>query len=904
MLVTVPLATAVAFAALAVATTVGDALQANKLRSLVVAADAVGDLSHRLQLERTAAVENVSHGHKGNDPFLASARDTDVAAQKYLDVRERLGGFGSSLTNLLVRIDKQIQDLPRLRRQVAGGTLTASATAFRYRILQGDLVTYRESIVQNGGAKGDAADRIRAAAALAQAAQYAGAEQITVDRAIESGKLTPAAQQEITSARSGYLESMRSFEALAGSDWLGSYREHMSMDAVGVQVLEDAVSRVRPGKTIRVKDDDWIEAMNKRLHHIDALQSIVDGDVVTSVSELRTNERVWAGMQTGLVLIAVIVALWLAVRLGRPVVLGLRRLRDAADRVASAELPEVVRKLNSGDGVGDLTPDQFAARNTKLMPAKGSDELAEVARAFNAVHTEAVRVAAEQAVLRLHIARMFVELARRGNSLTGRLTRALDAAQHGEEDPEALERLFAFDHMVTLLSRRNNSLLVLGGSSPAHARVHDEPVADVLKAAQGQVEHYKRVHIGEIAEGMAVKAKLIDEMVILLAELIDNATRFSQHVTVSASALADRTIIQIGDDGIGIEPPQREALNARLAYPKLDLDSMHTMGMTVVGTIAARHGITVELRGGPDGGTIAEVTVPASILVKEKPREAVSAPSAAAENTPAAPLFQRRDEGHAGARRDMIPDRTPPAPAAPVAAEEPEEPVVAERVPLFPPRGPVTNGYSRPLDTVPMPMPPAEEPEPTPVVETPIVEFTSIVEIPRAALETVEIPPAEADNAEVEPETLAHRIIEPAVREVRDARWPADPPAPGASPSVATPHIPAARRSPEDDTPTAVIPVITDDMPDPREPEPEPAASPSSVPASPIAGITLTGLPRRAPMAHLVPGGVPDALETPVSDYRDPASVGATFAAYKRGTDSTNTTLSMTTDRETDSDRA
>ncbi|WP_285661914.1 sensor histidine kinase [Actinorhabdospora filicis] len=881
---TVPLATAVAFAALAVATTVGDALQAHRLRTLVVAADAVGDLSHRLQIERTAAVEGLAHQELGTDPFLASARDTDVAVKKYADARDRLGEFGPNLTSLLDRMDRQLKDLPRLRRQVSGGAMTASATAFRYRILLGDLVTYRESIVQNGGARGDNADRIRAAAALAQAAEYAGAEQITVDRAIESGRLTPAAQQEITAARSGYLESMRTFETLSGAGWLARYQAEMSQDAVTVQVLEDAVSRVRPGRAIKIDDEAWIEAMDKRLAHIDAVQSTVDADVVKAISDLRTTERVWGGLQAGLVLIAVIVALWLAVRLGRPVVLGLRRLRDAADRVASADLPMAVAKLNSGDGLGDLTPDQFAGRNTKLLPAKGSDELAEVARAFNAVHTEAVRVAAEQAVLRLHIARMFVELARRGNSLTGRLTRALDAAQHTEEDPEALDRLFAFDHMVTLLSRRNNSLLVLGGSSPAHARVNDEPVADVLKAAQGQVEHYKRVHIGEIAEGMAVKAKLIDEMVILLAELIDNATRFSQHVLVSASALADRTIIQISDDGIGIEPPQREALNARLAYPKLDLDSLHSMGMTVVGTIAERHGITVELRGGPDGGTIAEVTVPAAILVKEEPREA--APDAPAEpataSGPAAPLFQRRDEGHAGIRRDMLPER--PAPEPQMVAEE----IPALFAPEPPPEPePIVDGHSLPLDEF------IAEATGTPIAtEAPVATETPV---PEAAAAPVEEP--ETAEPFEEPETLAHPVHEP---EPLDSRWPIEPAAPVAdgysrpldaplvkpSPLPLTQRVPTARLPVEDETPTEVIPVITDDMPDPRGHD------------------ALPVLPRRAPMAHLVPGGMPATAEAPVSDYRDPASVGATFAAYKRGTSSTNTTLSMTTDREQDSDRA
>ncbi|HEY1177263.1 MAG TPA: nitrate- and nitrite sensing domain-containing protein, partial [Phytomonospora sp.] len=725
------------------ATTAGDAMEAGRLRSLVVLSSSVGNLSHLLQAERSSAVEALLGSQaSAGDIFLADTKMTDEAAAGYHAERAEVTDTPSDITTLLARVDRQLDQLPTLREQVVAGTVAASATAFRYQIIIGDLVTYRESIAQVGGAEGEVADQIRAAAALANAAEFAGAERTTVQRALDRGRLLPAAQQEITADHSGYIAAMREFNDLATPEWRGWVEQSLSgMEAVQAQIAEDDVARTKPGQKLDTQPVYWSQAMNARLAHLHLIQDLVDKDVIDEVTELRDAQLLWAGLQAGAVLVTVTLALWLAVRLGRPVVRGLRRLRDAAHRVAAVDLPDAVAKLNDGDSLGDRTPDQFAADQTALLPAKGSDELAEVARAFNAVHTEAVRVAAEQAVLRLHIARMFVELARRGNSLTGRLTKALDEAESREENPEWLERLFAFDHMVTLLSRRNNSLLVLGGSSPAQARVRDEPVADVLKAAQGQVEHYTRVHFAGLAEGVAVKAKLVDEMVILLAELVDNATRFSQHVTVSASGLADRTIIQISDDGIGIEPPQREKLNGRLAYPRLDLDALHSMGMTVVGTIALRHGITVELRANEPKGTIAEVTVPASMLSKEQPREQQDAGAPA-------PLFQRSERDvpeEAETTAEVETDETPVPtllfagtgspgernePTSVDTAEVPipaAEPVV-EQVRAFhpwgageeePAAGENSGGYSAPLDA-PLPtrrpsphpkQPPAEEPE-------------------------------------------------------------------------------------------------------------------------------------------------------------------------------------------------
>lgn len=989
------------------ATTAGDALQAGRLRSLVVLSSSVGNLSHLLQTERSSAVESLLGSQaSAGEIFLSDTKVTDEAATAYRSERAEVADPDGDITTLLDRVDSQLAQLGSLREQVVAGTVAASATAFRYQIIIGDLVNYREALVQIGGAEGEVADQIRAAAALANAAEFAGAERTTVQRALDRGRLLPAAQQDIVADHSGYIASMREFNDLATPEWRGWVEQSLSgMEAVQAQIAEDDVARAKPGQKLVTQPVYWSQAMNARLAHLHLIQDLVDKDVVDEVTELRDAQRLWAGLQAGAVLITVALALWLAVRLGRPVVRGLRRLRDAAHRVAAVDLPDAVAKLNDGDQLGDRTPDQFAADQTKLLPAKGSDELAEVARAFNAVHTEAVRVAAEQAVLRLHIARMFVELARRGNSLTGRLTKALDEAESREENPEWLERLFAFDHMVTLLSRRNNSLLVLGGSSPAQARVRDEPVADVLKAAQGQVEHYTRVHFAGLAEGVAVKAARVDEMVILLAELVDNATRFSQHVTVSASALADRTIIQISDDGIGIEPPQREKLNGRLAYPRLDLDALHSMGMTVVGTIAQRHGVTVELRSNEPKGTIAEVTVPSSMLSKEQPRDQQ-------DGDAPAPLFQRSErdvpeEAETTAEVEVEVDETPVPTllfsgtgspgerneptsvdtaeitgiAAQVAEPEPvrafspwgEEPVaVEEPAPSAPPAAStVSDGYGTPLG-VPIPIPPPADapalptrrpsphprprPAPEPFADTVEVapdEATGILHTgglfgpPPAAREPAEdSAPSPAQGffnarsaaAEEEP-SLSGGLFEkknPAPESVAEPMPPLGRPESGdpvpsvadrsALPSTSEVEEPVSDEEPVTETAdpepgrapgtatltdqeTVALPMITP-VPQQRQPA-EDGWTDISHAANALLTPSASELPRRAPMAHLVPGGLPDdqgATTAPApqqSDYRDPDSVGATFAAYARGTSSNKKTMSMTTtDREPDSDRA
>ena len=146
--------------------------------------------------------------------------------------------------------------------------------------------------------------------------------------------------------------------------------------------------------------------------------------------------------------------------------------------------------------------------------------------AFNAVHLEAVRTAAEQAALRASVATMFVNLARRSQILVDRLIGHLDRLERGEEDPDRLAELFQLDHLATRMRRNDENLLVLAGADST--RIQREPAAliDVLRAAQSEVEHYTRIEFGTVDRDIEVSAHAVNDMVHLVAELFDNATAF------------------------------------------------------------------------------------------------------------------------------------------------------------------------------------------------------------------------------------------------------------------------------------------------------------------------------------------------------------------------------------------
>ncbi|MPZ27495.1 MAG: HAMP domain-containing protein [Micromonosporaceae bacterium] len=660
LLVGVPLVAVVSFAALAVNTSGGQALRAENLRHLVATGGQAGELAHWLQAERAGAVNVLAGGAPdAADGYLERVATAQRATDEYRQARAALSALPAATAARLDRIDRQVARLGGLRDQVLAGRGAASAVAFTYRIVIADLLAFRESVAQAGGAPADLADRLRAAAALSQAAEQVGRQQVAVLRAVEFGPLTPAAVQEITAARTGHLEALSTFDGLAIPQWRAALeRSAVGEEALAARRLEDRVARTAVGERIEVDPQQWIPALDSRMQRLREVEAGIDTDILAEVTALRDAQRLSTGGQIAAVLLAVVAAVGLAAILGRPVVRGLRRLRDAAHEVAVRGLPAAVARLEHQEALGGLTPEQVAEQAPAPVRVRGRDELAEVGEAFNAVHRAAVRTAAEQAQLRLSIAAIMLNLARRGQKLTGRLTAALDDVERDELDPNRLAQLYQLDLMATLLGGTNESLLVLGGAASAQVRTVDEPLADVLRGALGQVEQYTRIEPGVVDDGVAVRAGVVDEVVKLLAELLDNACRYSPPqapVRVDAWWLTDRVMVQIADEGIGINPARRAELNRRLATrPPLDLAAVEAMGLTVVAYLAARHRIRVELREGHRRGTIAEVTLPPELVAvgidhrayqapARVPRPRTPALSAPPAVPPAAPLFRRPD---------------------------------------------------------------------------------------------------------------------------------------------------------------------------------------------------------------------------------------------------------------------
>lgn len=575
LIVAAPLVAVIGFAGLALTESARQTARASDLRVLAQVGAEAGDLAYRLQRERIAAADLLTYGGpEQQDAFGAEMATTDDAVTRYRRQRDRLSADAEANRALLRRIDAALGSLAPLRTQVRTAThASVSAMTFSYRIAIADLINFRET-VSHGVVDARLADGIRASAALSKTAEAIGQQQVAVLRAVAGGELTPAMQQDITAARTSYTESSLSFLALAPAEWsLWWEQAGTGKEALALQRMQDEVSRAQPGSRLQLETGGWVSITQTRAARLAELRGRVDAAVRDDVRAAHTDQRRRAVAEAVGVLLALVLTALVTWAVARQITRRLRRLRDAANAVAFEQLPAVVAQLQQ-PGSAAVDPDKLARQQSSaaLEPSTG-DEIGELGQAFSAVHQAAVRTAAEQAVMRANTADIFIHLSRREQRLVDAVLAQVDLVERDETDPDRLHQLYTLDNLATRMGRINASLLVLGGVGVGRVRQHDVPLQQVLQAALSQIEHYARIRLGMIDGDVAVAAKTVDEVVHLIAELMDNATTYSPPASetwVSGRSLGDRVIIQISDEGVGLSPQRMQQLNELLAHPPHD----------------------------------------------------------------------------------------------------------------------------------------------------------------------------------------------------------------------------------------------------------------------------------------------------------------------------------------------
>nr|WP_030502784.1 nitrate- and nitrite sensing domain-containing protein [Micromonospora purpureochromogenes] len=653
------------------------------------------------------------------------------------------------------------------------------------------------------------------------------------------------------------------------------FRRLITPEQLKVAELDDAAVAARTSPTFLVdslRDPDAaiapvsLDVLFPASRSMITLGQFVEKKVVADViAETRARERealtaAWlVTVAAGVILLVVVL---LSMTVARTVARPLSRLTRSAERVArvaEAELTRVADDESESVPPVRLDPVEVSAR----------DEIGELARAFDRVQHTAARLVERQVAGRRNVAQMFGHVGRRTQNLVGRQIALIDRLERQETDPGRLEHLYRLDHISSRLRRNAGSLVVLSGATGSDGHVAPVPLADVVRLALGEIEDYTRVDV-EVPPGVAAAPAIVGDLVLTLAELMENATSFSAphtRVVVTGELTDGGARLVVVDHGIGLTEERMAEENARFdRRERLDLAPTEVLGLFVVGRLARRHGWHVRLTPTPGGGVTATLEVPADSLVVRRPEPVFATATLAAvppgghERGPAAV------EPPAGFDAELLSRATRSMSSgnpwnafgkrddAPEPAEDPGLPTTAGAPPAWPPAaGPPAT----------LPAGPAARPGPT-SPPTPVVGPGPVA--PPAAAPTTGPTRTPPTGPALAP--AAGTSSPPAVR---PAHTPTvgSAPVPTAGPASAPPLGPARTAPPAGGRPSV-----------PAGPEPvgPPAGRPGA--RSPIRQrVPGANLPAPAPAAPAGPATGGPLIGVPA----DPASVRALVEAFQDG---------------------
>ncbi len=431
------------------------------------------------------------------------------------------------------------------------------------------------------------------------------------------------------------------------------------------------------------------------------------GDQAISEAGDPDGSQIRAIVTIGVAALVIVVSIVMGVLVARSIATPLRRLTRAAQTVRD-QLPLVVEQV--------AVPGRGPTLAIPPLPVESSDELGELAAAFNDVNSTTLGVAREQAALRASIAEMFVNVARRDQVLLNRQLTFLDELERSEDDPTTMSNLFRLDHLATRMRRNAESLLVLAGIDSGRRVRRPMPMSDIARTAASEIELFDRVRLDVPVDPLMLGHNALTTA-HLIAELLENATKFSEpHTPVEVSTEHDGQYVRvvIRDHGPGMSPAElTDAMRRVSSRAAADIIGSARLGLYVVGRLAEGLEATVRFGVGQDGtGTEAVVELPLMLFVPDSniplpERSAVGDAAFAAPDlgsaTPDSAGAYLPEEDTVRLRGGQIPTEIQPSVAIPVDIEALTDGTTEVGMPRRRPRGvtPSTAAPSASLGTNP-----------------------------------------------------------------------------------------------------------------------------------------------------------------------------------------------------------
>ncbi|MCX4556359.1 nitrate- and nitrite sensing domain-containing protein [Streptomyces phaeochromogenes] len=571
-------------------------LQDERRQTLVYLADPrASEARADLRRTRTATDEVVSK-------IRRNAKDDDLRDE-----------MGAETTERLTAILDAFDGVGPLRQSVEDGTVTRLQALDLYNRLVEPCYTLLTNLQVLDNV--DVDKQARALVNMSRARELLAREDALLGSALVVGRVTREEARDVSD-----LVAQRTLMYEVGLPLLPTAerarydRYWKNASTAPLRVAEQSVIASSPGEPRGVTAKSWDGVAGDVLDGLDKLNTQASDRFQDRVRPVAIGVIVKAGIAGVLGLGALLVSLFMSVRIGRSLVRDLRRLRQEAHETAGVRLPSVMRRLSAGEQVDVET------EVPRLEYEK--NEIGEVSQALNILQRAAVEAAVKQSELRSGVSEVFVNLARRSQVLLHKQLTLLDTMERRTDDTDELADLFRLDHLTTRMRRHAEGLVILSGAAPSRQWRKPVQLMDVVRAAVAEVEDYERIEVRRLPR-MAVTGSAVADVTHLVAELLENATVFSPPhtaVQVVGERVANGFTLEIHDRGLGMAAEALLDANLRLAEtPEFELSDTDRLGLFVVSRLAQRQNVRVSLQPSPYGGTTAVVFVPDALLSDDVP---------------------------------------------------------------------------------------------------------------------------------------------------------------------------------------------------------------------------------------------------------------------------------------------
>jgi anti-sigma regulatory factor (Ser/Thr protein kinase) len=453
---------------------------------------------------------------------------------------------------------------------------------------------------------------LQALYALGDVKEYAGQEEGLLSAAFAAGHLNVdnyRAFVEVLGQKQAAIATYAQFATPAERAELNATLQ----SAAGDQAVRDegVALNIATGRLpSRVDPVSWTDSMNSVLAGLRGVQQDVGKDTTVRADGLHgTATALLVGIGL-LALLTVVAMIALVFGAARSIIGPLGTLARDADTVSARRLPETVALLQTTQS--DVPPPPPVT-----VPPHAASEIQLVATALDRVQRTALTLASEQALIRRNTTASLANLGRRNQNLVRRQLALISEFEREELDPDTLANMFELDHLATRMRRNAESLMVLVGETGPRPWSAPLPVADVIRAALSEVEDYRRVVLRRVDEAWVV-GPVVAEIAHMLAELLENGLSFSSpdvEVEIYGRRTGNRYLLAVVDYGVGMPRAELAKAQARLRDEENFLVApTRYLGHYVVGRLARKLDVQVELGDSPVSGITARMLLPPELL--------------------------------------------------------------------------------------------------------------------------------------------------------------------------------------------------------------------------------------------------------------------------------------------------